>query len=58
MSRVLNECFTSIFTQENEDDGVEFSERDCEVLEQIDIGKDKVLEVFAALKVDKSPQSG
>ena len=38
--------------------GMEFRQRDCEVLEQIDIGKDKVLEVLAALKVDKSPGPG
>ena len=40
-ARKLNEYFTFVFTQENEDDGMEFRERDCEVLEQNDIGKDK-----------------
>ena len=33
IDRVWNEYFTSIFTQENEDDGLEFRERDCEALE-------------------------
>ena len=34
---------------------MELGERDCETLEEIIIGSDKVLEVLVGLKVDKSP---
>jgi len=58
IGKVLNKYFTSVFTQENEDDGLELKERDYEVLVQIYIEKDKVLEVLAAVKVDNPPGPG
>lgn len=51
---VLHEYFTSVITQVNEDECIDLGESVCEVLEQIDRGSDKLLEVLAGLKVEKS----
>jgi len=55
IGRVLNEHFTSFFTEENEGDGMEFRKSDCGYLVQFHTAEDKVLEVLAALKLHKSP---
>jgi len=55
IGRVLNEYFTSVFSCEKEDVGTEFGERDCEDLEQFNIGSEELSEVLVGLKVDESP---
>eukprot|EP00061_Rhincodon_typus_P018451 g47623.t1 len=50
--RVLNESFSSVFTLEKENVGMEFKKRDCEELAQFDIGNGEVWEALSGFKTE------
>eukprot|EP00061_Rhincodon_typus_P006131 g26439.t1 len=54
VGEVLNECFASVFTSENDLDICEDSVKKADMLEQVDVRKEDMLDILKTMRIDKS----